>query len=150
MRRQVKIVPSPSEFLEMVIFSGYLRIQAGLYVAAEAYGLSGYLGKFGKSIPVCIPGILGSVLAEDSQAELIVLRDNGGIDVSSVMKGRRTGYRGYGMGYARRIPDRLLCNDIDGACDGRRPEKSRSATSHNFHPVHHIGRKLLDSIDSGQ
>ena len=118
MRRQVKIVPSPSEFLEMVIFSGYLRIQTCLDVSAEAYGLSGYLGKFGKTVPISVPGILGCVLTEYRKAELIIFRNNRGIDISGIMEGRRTGYRCDSMGDARRVPDRFLGDDIDCTCNG--------------------------------
>ena len=35
MRRKVKIVATSSELLKMVIFSGYLRIQAGLDISSE-------------------------------------------------------------------------------------------------------------------
>ena len=134
----------------MVVFRSYLRIEACLDVATKTYGLTADLGKFGKSVSVSIPGILGSVLAEYREAEFIVLRDNGGVDVGGVVEGRRTGNRCDGVGNARRVPDRFPGDDIDGAGDGRRAEKCRSAASHHLHPVHHIGRKLLDAIDSGQ
>ena len=54
------------------------------------------------------------------------------------------------MRYCRRISDRFPGDYIDGSGDSRRTEKCRTTSTHHLHPVHHVGRKLFDSVHARQ
>ena len=52
------------------------------------------------------------------------------------------------MAKGGRVADRLLGDDVDGATDGRGTEEGRASTTDHLHTVDHIGRNLLQAIDT--
>ena len=74
-RRELKVVTTTTELLEMVILRSHLTVDTCLEISSHSEGLSVHLGELCEAVTIVVISVLLSVLTKDCDSHLVVVSD---------------------------------------------------------------------------
>ena len=148
--RQGEAVAPAAVFPDGVVFGGEAGIDAGAYEGAHARRLGVYFREFGESVAIVVIAVPVAALGKDIHACGVVVRHQGSVQGGDVVQASRAAGGEEVVGRLRGVPPGVLGDDVDGARNRRCPEQGASSPSHDFHPLNHVCRNLLQAVHSAQ
>ena len=91
-----------------------------------------------------------TVLREEVEPRVAVLRHGGGVRVCGVVEGAGETEVGDAVAEAAAVAGRLLRDDIDDPADSRCSEQGATATAHHLNSIDHLRRNLLKTVNAIQ
>ena len=148
--RLLQQVAAPAVLVDVVVLRRDARIGPRAEERAHAHGLAADDGQFGESVAVVVVARTVAALAEDADARAAAFGDDRSIEHRVVVVGVAASERGQRMRQLGRTARRLTGDDVDRAADGRRAVERRPAAAQHLDPLDHIGRNLLQPVDTRQ
>ena len=147
-RRPVEPVAAAAEFADVVILGRQARVGARAEERACPHGLRIQHRQLGESVAVAVVARAVAALTVDAEARLAVVAHERGVERGAVVVGAAAAQRHERVGDLCRIVERIARDDVDRAADGRRPEKSGTASAQHLDPLDHAGRNLFEPVDA--
>ena len=149
-RRQVQQVAAPAVFVDVVILRRDARISPRAEKRAHADRLAVDDGQFGETVAVVVVARAVAALTEDADARTAALGDDRGVEHRRIVIGVAAAERSQRVRQLGRTTRRFPGDDVDRAADSRRTEKRRAAAAQHLDPLDHVGRNLLQPVDTRQ